>query len=142
MPTRTMNTMAEGLTSLAQMLTDLKFAPDADIPWLIQLETEVLRKSREMQPQPSELPPPPMPQGGGAPVGPGGGGADIAALMGMPAGPPGMGGGMVPPPPALPGGVGPVPMTQGGGLQGRAPINGDEIGRLLGSGPPRGGRYG
>jgi len=151
MPSRTMNTMSEGLTSLAQMITDLKFAPDADVQWLVELETAVIQKARDMQPQPSPLPA--APGAGGAAGAPGGGGADLMAMLGGPMSP--SAGAMPPPLPGPPGGMpmgGPTPMSMGGGgagmpqgasgLMSRPIPNGDEIGRLMASGSPRGGRYG
>lgn len=96
MAVRSQNTMAEGLQAVLQDLTSMKTMPDADLEWLINLETQILQKLREpfeqMQGQLPQAPgsavPGPMPMdpmaGGGMPTGVGG-----------PAGgpPPNMGGG-------------------------------------------------
>lgn len=47
MATRSQNTMAEGLQSIMQDLTALKATPDADVAFLIGLETTILQKLRE-----------------------------------------------------------------------------------------------
>lgn len=81
MAVRSQNTMAEGLQSVLQDITTMKTMPDADIEWLINLETEILQKLREpfeqMQGQLPQAPgsavPGPMPPGQGAmPTGVGG----------------------------------------------------------------------
>lgn len=109
MATRGTNTMVEGLQKLAQDITALKFTPDADVAFLIALETQVLQKLREpyeaasgqlaaaQGPQGSAIPagggaPPAMPAmaGGGAMGGLGGGpplGQPGGALGGLPAAP-------------------------------------------------------
>lgn len=72
--TRQSNTMSEGLRKLLSSVTDLKMSEDADLPFLIGLETQILQYLKQgadnaMQPQQQ------------APAG----------LMGSPAPPPGMG---------------------------------------------------
>lgn len=47
MATRSTNTMAEGLQSIMQEITSLKATPDADVAFLIGLETTILQKLRE-----------------------------------------------------------------------------------------------
>lgn len=92
-----MNTMSEGLAKIAQDITALKMAPDADVPFLIELETACLKKLREpfeaaagqMGPPPGNavdmgagmagaaMGAPPMPGGGGVPMGVGGPGGPM-----------------------------------------------------------------
>lgn len=85
MATRGTNTMVEALQRLLTDVAQMKTMGDADLPWLVELESMVLTKIREPVDQ--------MQQPGGAlaqPTGPGGppmGG-------GMPSGSP-MGGGMM-----------------------------------------------
>lgn len=103
---RRTNTFAEGLPALMSMIQELKLAPDADIPWLIDMETRCIAKHqdqfgatdqvRQMLPgnaQPSPLEPPP---GASMPTGVGGGMPMVGANTGvggsrmpapMPAGP-------------------------------------------------------
>lgn len=111
----TNNTMAEGLRKIAAQLTDMKFEPDADVPFLIHLETEILGYLKNPTPQPGAAQNPGAPQLSGIPAGP----------------PPGAGG-----PPVGP--LGPGPISPPGGAPGApglgagpAAINPDELRRVL-----------
>jgi hypothetical protein len=141
MATRSTNTMSEVLISILEMLASAKVMPDADVAWIINLETQIADKAREpyksmqggQQPAPEAAP-------GGMP---GGGAPDLSSLLGgmgpgMPGPPnnPGMGG---PPMPQMP-----APMTgaRPGGGGGMSASGMGEVSRIMGAGPPRGGRYG
>lgn len=137
MATRSTNTMSEVLISILEMLASAKVMPDADVAWIINLETQIADKARE----PYKAMAGPANQAG-MEAGVGGGGPDLASLLG------GMGPGM-PGPPNTPGAAGPpmpqmpAPMTgarPGGG--GMSPSGMGEVSRIMGAGPPRGGRYG
>lgn len=111
MAVRGTNTMQEALQSLLQETAQMKTLADADLPWLVELESMVLSKIREPldAQQGQQGPPQGMAAGpmGGMP--PGGG-------MGMPAGQ------------GVPG---------GGGMQaGPQMPNPDELQRLLSAGGP------
>lgn len=95
--TRSTNTMAEGLRKVHQLVNDLKTFPDADLEWLINLETTIIQKIREpydqMAGQFSEM-------GGGGDMGMGGmPDPNFPPMPNMDPGgiPPGTGGGMVNP---------------------------------------------
>ena len=95
------NTMSEVLDKLYNLLTQAKTVMDADMPFLIQMETMVLQKLRDPQRKMQEqglLPPDSaggpqqqaVPPGGGGPSfgPPGGGDSAMAGMRGMT---PGMG---------------------------------------------------
>ena len=111
MAVRGTNTMQEALQSLLQETAQMKTLADADLPWLVELESMVLSKIREPLDamQSPQQPQSAGPMGGMPPGGPGGPGG-----MGMPAG----------------GGV-----PGGGGMQaGPQMPNPDELQRLLAAG--------
>lgn len=111
------NTMAEGLAKIAQDLTMLMATPDADLEFLTEMQTDVLRKMRE----PFEGTPAGAAFGpsGGADAGQGAMPPEIAAMMG----------GAMPP--------SPIPMGGGGGGMGPGAMPGagapsmDETRRLM-----------
>lgn len=128
--TRGMNTMSEGLQKLMQDITALKATPDADVAFLIGLETTILGKLREgFAEAANQLPPPPgnaMEAGMGAEMMGAGAGMEMAGAGMMGA----AGGGGVPMGAAGPGGPLPAPpgprfspdvmrrALRGGGIQG------------------------
>lgn len=83
MATRSTNTMIEALQRFLQDIGQMKTLADADLPWLVELESMVLTKIREpldqMQ-QSGALPPPPQDPGmmGGSPAGAAMGGGMMA----------------------------------------------------------------
>src|SRR5215471_4130275 len=91
--TRTTDTFAEGLRKLLSSIQDLKTTDDADLPFIINLETIVLQKIKG--------------DASGALQGPGPMGAGPGAMMAPGAGPPpgmgppGMGGPPGMPPPGM-----------------------------------------
>jgi hypothetical protein len=127
-------TQGEALRGVLSTISEMKAMPDADIPYLTNLETMVLgylRAPFEAQQQAQQ-----MSAGQGAPgappmgmpgMPPGIPGALLGGAMGAPGGPPGMPPGM--PPGAMPGPPGPrVP-----GIMNHAPMPPvDELRRLLG----------
>lgn len=118
-------------------LTELKTMPDADVEWIIGIETQIIQKIREPfeqrmgSGQPPAGPDPTQPAGGMT-----GGGMDLSALLG------GMGPGM-PGPPNLPQPAGPPISGMAAPMSGSRPGGSlGEVSRIMGAGPPRGGRYG
>ena len=112
MAVKSTNTQSEVLQSMLGDISVAKTLPDADLPFLVELETMILSKVREPLDQAAgQL----GPQGPSAPAGP-------------PPAPPGM-------PPMGPMPCGPPPDTGGGagvpGLRNQGPSP-DELARLLG----------
>lgn len=111
MATRSLNSQAEYLQKIAQLIAEAKFAGDADLSFWIGLETTVLSKAHEgtgPNPAASQLPGSSV-EMGAADMAAGAGLEGVgAALMG---GAGGMGGGGVPA--GMPGPGGPAPAMPG-----------------------------
>lgn len=124
MPVRANNTFEEMLSKCLQLVSEMKQTPDADLEWIVGLETMVLSKLREpidrMQQMSS------MPSGQGAAPMPGG---DPMAAMGG-GGMGGMIGGMGT---STLGPGGPQPGAVPGVMQGSQAPNPDELRRLIGN---------
>lgn len=119
MGTRGQNTMVEGLQKLAQDITALKFTPDADVSFLIGLETQVLQKLREpFEAAAGQMGPPP---GNAVDLGAQLGAADMSVMPGGPGGAPipMPGGGGVPM--GAPGPGGPMPASLPGAAMRQSP---------------------
>jgi len=56
------NTMAEGIRKMLQNITDMKLMPDADLPWLINMETEMIQYLRPPDPNQQQQVTPDMQQ--------------------------------------------------------------------------------
>lgn len=105
MAQRGMNTMSEGLSSMASMCAELMAYPDADVEWLADLQAQIIAKMRAGNPS--------IPDEGGM-----GGGPGL---------PPGMGGGAN----GLPSGMGGMMMPGGGVSAGGSVPNAGELQRVL-----------
>lgn len=132
MAQRMTNTMSEVLISILEMLGGAKAMPDADIPFIIELETQIAEKVRAPFSQQPPTPPAPATGGGGA-------GGGLAGLLG------GMGPGMPGPPNTPPPDIGPMPAAPMAGMAGpggggRSLGSLGEVQRIMGAGPPRGAR--
>lgn len=103
MPTRSANTMVEMLQKTLADISQMKTLPDADLEFLVNLETQVLKLLRApidqlQQKGLTSVPTDPMAGGGG-------GGGDLSSIMAMLGGT-GAGGGGAPMPAAPPPGMG------------------------------------
>ncbi len=115
MATRSTNTMQEGMAGLMQSIQEMKLMPDADLPWLINLETQIISKVQSQYGASNQVPPPGAP--GNAQPAP----MDPAMMAGM-------GGGGMPMPGSNTGsGVGTRGMQVGPAMP-----NPDEIRRMVG----------
>ncbi len=108
--TRQTNTFGEALQKELRNLADMKVMPDADLGFIVQLETQIIQKLREPEDAASATGQSSLPMG---PPSPGIGGPG----MGGPPGPPG------PPPGIAPGQPRGIPMSSG--------VSGDEVRRML-----------
>lgn len=115
--TRSTNTQSEALKGMLSQIAEVKTYPDADIEWLLGLETQILTKLR--QPVQEAL------QSAGAM-------SDVAGQM-APSMDPSMGGAPSPPPMPMAGTPGPTASGPGvpGLRQGPGMPNPDELRRLL-----------
>jgi len=106
--TRQTNTFGEALQKELRNFADMKVMPDADLEFIINVETQIIQKLRAPEDQASASGQSALPMGGPPPG------------MGGPPGPP-MGG---PPPPGS-------PMGPPAGMAQRPSIPGDELRRML-----------
>lgn len=103
---RETNTMAEGCRGLLNQITKMKVEPDADMGFLVDLETKIISYLKAPSPEEAaQAQPPGMDQMNGA----------MSQVMGAP------------PMPGGPGG----PMPGGGGTPGPGMPNPDELRRML-----------
>lgn len=129
---RTTNTMSEMLVNMIRDLSVAKTLPDADLEFLVGLETAILAKLRQPLEAAAGQVPMSVPGGGAGGAMPGGGGPMPPPGMGAP------GGGFPPPmmgmPPAMDAPV-PPPASQPGvpGLRAQPQISPDELARTLSS---------
>lgn len=130
MPVRANNTFEEMLSKCLQLVSEMKQTPDADLEWIVGLETMVLSKLREPIDRMQQMSN--MPSGQGAAPMPG---MDpMAAMGGAPGGGMGGVGGMVGGMgTSTPGMGGPVPGAVPGVMQGSPAPNPDELRRLIGN---------
>lgn len=112
--TRQTNTFGEALQKELRNFADMKVMPDADLPFIIDIETKIIQKLRAPDDQASASGQSNLPMGG-PPPGMGGPG------MGGPPGPP-------PGPPSFPPGS---PMGPPAGIPQHAGVSGDEVRRML-----------
>jgi hypothetical protein len=134
--TRTTDTFTEGLRKVLGDIQDLKTTDDADLPYIINLETMILQRLKQ-QGSDALNGTSPMAAGPGAMMAPGMGPMPPPGMgpPGMP--PPGMPPGMPPPGMAGPPGVGPpglAPAPVPGLMAGPNIPNIGELKRVLGSG--------
>lgn len=122
MATRSTNTMQEGMAGLMQSIQEMKLMPDADLPWLINLETQIISKVQSQYGASNQVPPPGAP-GNAQPAPPD---PTMMAAMG--------GGGM----PMMGANTGSGVGTRGMQVGPAAP-NPDEIRRMIGGGGVQGG---
>jgi len=112
--TRQTNTFGEALQKELRNFADMKVMPDADLPFIIDIETKIIQKLRAPDDQASASGQSNLPMGGPPP---GMGGGMGGPGMGGPPGPPG-------PPPGS-------PMGPPAGMAQRPGIPGDEVRRML-----------
>lgn len=122
---RSTNTMSEMLTDMLRNISVSKTLPDADLEFLVNLETVILTKLRApLEAASGQLPG--MAPPGGAPAG-----APAPGMEGMPAGPPPGMEQMMPMAPPMDTPIPPPPQDVPGGPGSRPVIPPDGLARLL-----------
>ena len=122
---RSTNTMSEGLRALLGQLSDLKVLPDADLPFILNIEQQVVGKLREPIDRIQQMGLTAVPDGAGGIAGaPGAGGMQQQG----PGGPPTMAGAMMQQ--GMPGASAGMPQVPGV-MQARQQPNPDELRRVL-----------